>query len=419
MSVTGSSIFNFSEHPTAGAGQPEGELLLSDVLARSVSVEWYEAVALVRAVAERVRDRVGGHGVPELHQVQVLPDGTVSLLGTTPVEQPVRRLGQLLLACLTHTDPPVQLRLAASLATAGSPGFGSIREFSEALAYYERPDRPHVLRALYDRASGAPASPGGMVPRLDDVAPLGPARPPRALRRRLQPTLIKMAKVAVPAALVVVAGVVLYGRYGGDAPSSDQVSAAAVAASDVLGGAIVSGISTVSEAAGLGRFVPESTVAAPPAVASPPAARPVRRRPAAVRQPQVFDLQTVGTPVGSESLAIEPVPSLPPTVPGGPTADLIVDEGVYTSADREIVAPVGVRPQLPRQLPRDVRREDLTQMELIILKDGTVGSARLISVPQNVVHGMLLSAAKAWKFAPATRAGRPVTYRKIVWLALR
>lgn len=419
MSVAGSSIFNFSEHPSAGAPDPGGELLLSDLLTRSVSIEWYEAVALVRAVAERVRDRVGGHGVPELHQVQVLPDGAVSLLGTTPVDEPVRRLGQLLLACLTHADPPVQLRLAASLATAASPGFGSIREFSEALAYYERPDRPHVLRGLYERASGAPASPGAVVPRLDDVAPLASTGPARARRRRLKPTLIKMAKVALPAALVVTAGVMLYGRYGGATPSSDQVSAVAVAASDVLGGALVSGISTVSEAAGLGRFVPESAVAAPVAVTPPRAATPVRRRRAPVRPPQVFDLQTVGTPVESEPLAIEPVPSLPPTVPEGPAADLVADEAVYTSADTDIVAPIGVRPQLPRQLPPDVRREDLTQMELIILKDGTVGSARLISAPTNVMHGMLLSAAKAWKFAPATRDGRPVTYRKIVWLALQ
>ena len=58
-------------------------LRLSDILARGVTVEWFEGVALVREVADRVRDSVGGRGVPELDQVQLAFDGTVSITGAT------------------------------------------------------------------------------------------------------------------------------------------------------------------------------------------------------------------------------------------------------------------------------------------------------------------------------------------------
>ena len=82
-------------------------LRLSDILGRSVTVEWYEAVALVREVADRVRDSVGGRGIPELDQVQLSFDGTVSITGTTRTDEPVRRVGQLLQACLVQSEPPV------------------------------------------------------------------------------------------------------------------------------------------------------------------------------------------------------------------------------------------------------------------------------------------------------------------------
>ncbi len=32
---------------------------------------------------------------------------------------------------------------------------------------------------------------------------------------------------------------------------------------------------------------------------------------------------------------------------------------------------------------------------------------------------MLLSAAKAWTFSPAMKDGKPVGYRKLVWLVLQ
>ena len=59
------------------------------------------------------------------------------------------------------------------------------------------------------------------------------------------------------------------------------------------------------------------------------------------------------------------------------------------------------------------------RIELIILRDGTVGSVKLLSLPNNVHEAMFLSAVKAWEFSPAIRNGRPVSYRKTVWVTFQ
>src|SRR5687767_1995899 len=129
---------------------------LSDIVGRNVPIEWFEAVAIVAAVSERVRDELAGMSVPELHQVGLLPDGTLSFAGAFKTDEPVRRLGQLLQAVLVTSTPPVQLRLISSQATSPSPGFASVRDYLEALSYFERPDRGGVLRGVYERCADLP-----------------------------------------------------------------------------------------------------------------------------------------------------------------------------------------------------------------------------------------------------------------------
>jgi hypothetical protein len=104
--------------------------------------------------------------------------------------------------------------------------------------------------------------------------------------------------------------------------------------------------------------------------------------------------------------------------PGVVIAEDVTDTHVYTAADPDVTAPIGVRPQLPAVLPADVNKNNLSQIELLVLPDGTVGAVKLLGQPRSVIEGMLLSAAKAWKFKPATKSGRAVAYRKRVWLVL-
>jgi hypothetical protein len=93
------------------------------------------------------------------------------------------------------------------------------------------------------------------------------------------------------------------------------------------------------------------------------------------------------------------------------------DPRTYALDSEGVSPPVGLRPQLPRELPAGVDAATIGRMELIILPDGTVESAKLIGQPRSVVDSMLLSAAKAWEFQPAIKDGRPVRYRKTVWIA--
>lgn len=404
-------------------------LRVSDLLARAVPIDWFEAVALVRDVSDRVRESVGGRGVPDLDQVQLLPEGHVSLTGVTKSDDPVRRLGQLLQACLAQADPPVQLRLAVTQATAPEPGYSSIRELSEALAYFERPNRELVLQELYSRAISAPDTSSPAELTLDTIAPLDTydsardSKPQNARRRRVSARAI----AALATGVLVVAAATAYSQFSSVAPLQADVSGLALNASDAVGTTLVKGISAVSEKVGLGRLVPAEGSGAPP-TASVPATQAVRK-PAHIPKPmaskskydgrsfRIFDLEILpvvaGIPAAVGSAAVD----LGDMVPVAPSPTLVDDQPVYSSDDPTVMPPVGVRPQLPRVLPSDITPDRLSRIELVVLPDGTVGSVKLLGGDRGVIQGMLLSAAKAWKFKPAEKDGRPVAYRKIVWLA--
>jgi hypothetical protein len=399
---------------------------LSDILSRAVAIEWFEAVALTREVAERVRENLGGQSVPELHQIELSSEGRVSLSGASRTEEPVRRLGQLLQAALVESDPPVQLRLLGSQATAPTPAFASIREYIDALEYFERPDREGVLRALYQRAAALPVAEVRVAPTLDEIAPLNQAPPKKEKPPRPQQPASKRGVVpAFAAAVVVVVGGATYWQLGrgGVAPSTQRVSDLAVKASDAVGTAVVAGLSSVTDSVGLGRLAPSDGSGSVP-VAPPPPPKTVtatqRRQPVTGKTPvfRLFDLApdvAAGLPVTD----IPPVPVLPAmaSVHEAPILEQ-PDSNVYSSSDPEVDAPIGVRPQLPAVLPSDIDMKNLSKIEVLVLPDGSVGSVKLIGRPRSVLEGMLLSAAKAWKFRPAMKGNQPVTYRKLVWLVL-
>ena len=50
-------------------------------------------------------------------------------------------------------------------------------------------------------------------------------------------------------------------------------------------------------------------------------------------------------------------------------------------------------------------------LELLITETGVVQRVKMLSPPARMPDIMLLSAAKNWKFQPALKDGRPVSYR--------
>jgi hypothetical protein len=100
--------------------------------------------------------------------------------------------------------------------------------------------------------------------------------------------------------------------------------------------------------------------------------------------------------------------------------DEITPDGarIYSRADPGVVPPRSVYPKLPSDPPAGEQYDDRTVLELVIGTNGLVERAKLRSIPRDIHEFMLVSAAKAWIFEPATVEGFPVRYRHRVRITL-
>lgn len=433
---------------------------LTELLTRRVPLHWYEAIAIVRGVTEHLRElEAAGSSVPELHQIALTADGAVTVAGGFVSAEPVRRLGQLLQATLPDTDVPVQLRLVVSQATAPIPSYATAVEFDQALAYFDRPDRARLLGALFARAEAAGRVPddGNVGLTLDGVAPL-PANSSVSSAAHQRQTFWRRAigpAIVLVCALAVVATVAAYLRGSGLSPRRAQVSRAAATAGDAVASTILAGASAVSDTVGLGRLVPANAATSAVAPSVVAAIRPQTARPRtsagrsapprlrtvaatastiAVREgePVVVDgVMYVANPVPEQPFAGDMAPAGRVSIYEEPGPHASVDRRatrpadaadaepprasrIYAAGTAGVLPAIAVSPRLPRHLPPNGDISRLSRIELIIARDGSVESARLLGGRPDVLGGMFLSAAKAWQFEPATRGGLPVRFRKTI-----
>ena len=86
-----------------------------------------------------------------------------------------------------------------------------------------------------------------------------------------------------------------------------------------------------------------------------------------------------------------------------------------------LVPPVAVRQQMPlwlamtQFLPRGGRG----RVRIIVDEKGNVEEARIVESVHTVYDALLLSAARTWKYEPATLDGKPVRYAKVIEVVLR
>lgn len=145
---------------------------LDGLLAREITIEWAEAVALVQATCRQIIVTAAS-GFPSAAQIMLYEEGAVVALATADQAQ-VPAAAHLLASVVTH-DGPMQLRVLVSQATAADGRYANLRALSEALAFFERPDPPAVLRGLYRRAGAAPArAASAMTPPGSPLAPPTP-----------------------------------------------------------------------------------------------------------------------------------------------------------------------------------------------------------------------------------------------------
>jgi hypothetical protein len=94
-----------------------------------------------------------------------------------------------------------------------------------------------------------------------------------------------------------------------------------------------------------------------------------------------------------------------------PTATDSNGELVFSRANGEVVPPIAIRPHLPSEPPANYPPDHLMVLDLVVTVKGEVESVRLLTVPRTINDFMIVSAAKAWLFAPAKLNGRAVKYK--------
>jgi hypothetical protein len=398
------------------------KISMADLLARNLAIDWFEAVSLVREVctvliSERVED-----STPDLAQILLAATGKITITGTAHGDAPVRRLGQLLQALLRTTDPPVTLRLVLSEATSAPPVYASIADFDAALAYFERPDRYVVLRTLHERAASAqPEASSDEAPRnLDAIAPL-PVTPKEAKKQQRKPANRRAATFLACAAVLLAAVAVAYQK--GLLFTDASWKVAGERASAAMDKAVFKSVSAVTEMAGMGKLVEAGATTTEVEVPTPPE-RPAMKK----RGPRSAPINLAGVPV--KLFDLQPAPAVKPALDEsnttvGPvlttaaTPTRVVDSNVYGPENHDVDPPLAIRPHLPTALPTGVTAAQLARIEIVVGPDGLVDAVKLLpgTRPVSVTEAMLLSAAKAWRFSPATRDGQPVKYRKTVFLS--
>ena len=387
------------------------QIRLDELLARQLDVQWYEGVAIVQAVCRQLLDKGVTNGeFPVATQIGIGADGTVPVLDTTPTA--AVPAAAHLLAGLLSDDVPVRLRLAVSQATGLSSTIESLREFSETLAYFERPDSQLIVRNLVNRAMAAAVRKETDEPRLAHVA-TEQKRERAARPARDAKALLRLAAIAAAAVAVAAGGLLL------SASRDSGLSEAFSGLTNVFGSG--------PEAA---PNEPLEKAAPAKEIAATGATRP-ERRPSSMgttfhgqsgegrqespgvrgpRAPSVVPLvASVKAPAPSRdtSNATEPAQTyvIIASEPGAPGTGPI-----YSKADAEVTPPRQVYPALPAEPPTASMKRALTVVDLVIAPDGLVEHVRLRTTPRDIHEFMLLSAAKAWRFQPALLDGRPVRF---------
>ena len=135
-------------------------------------------------------------------------------------------------------------------------------------------------------------------------------------------------------------------------------------------------------------------------------------------RPPLSDLRmlAVGFEELSANAAAPPPPPLPaPPVPvaAPPPPPMPSPYRVYSSDDRNVVAPSVVKQTVP-SFPGTVMAPRIGILEVLINESGEVESAVMTQSVTAAYDRLVLTAARAWRFKAAIVNGVPVKYRKVV-----
>jgi len=134
-------------------------------------------------------------------------------------------------------------------------------------------------------------------------------------------------------------------------------------------------------------------------------------------QGKLTDLGTLAK--GFLELSAASAPASAPAAAASAPAAAAVDPALSKAA--VVVPPVAIVQKVPAIPANLIRMTQLKAgvLELMIDETGKVEEARFLSGIHPVYDGMVTSAAKGWKYQPATADGKPIKYRKTIRIAVQ
>jgi len=146
---------------------------------------------------------------------------------------------------------------------------------------------------------------------------------------------------------------------------------------------------------------------------------------ATANQPPLSQLRPLAIGFRDLAAAAAPPPALPvpapsPVAPAAPAPAprrQLAAPRLYDSEDADVVPPVILRQPMP--VLGDVFAQRQGTVELIINEAGLVETATMTVRVNAVYDGIVLAAAKTWRYKPATVDGAPVKFRISIQLDLK
>jgi TonB family protein len=122
--------------------------------------------------------------------------------------------------------------------------------------------------------------------------------------------------------------------------------------------------------------------------------------------------------------AEEPAPAPPPPSPSSvaaatPASSHASAPRIFGGDDQNVKAPVIIKQEVPR-VPTSVTASTRNRglLEVVIDEQGRVTSATVRISMHPVYDALLLTAAREWKYQPATLGGKPVKFRKMIQISI-
>ena len=133
---------------------------------------------------------------------------------------------------------------------------------------------------------------------------------------------------------------------------------------------------------------------------------------------KLSDLRTLVTGFLDLSVAATPPPEPPKPVAAPPVAPTVPQPDpnrIYTMGDKDVMAPAIIRQQMPH-LTSSIKLQARPRgvVEIVIDELGRVTNVAVRESVHPMYDAELLSAAKDWRYQPATFMGKPVRYRKLI-----